>query len=316
MNNVQQILVFVRAARHASFAKAARELGQSASTVAKSIARLEAQWGVKLFYRTTRRVSLTPDGQSLFERCQRILDEVEALRAEAEGVRGEPTGVLRIDVPLTYGKRVVLPLLAALTARHPGLSLDVRLSDRYADIIAEGLDAVVRIGPLADSRLIARRVGWQHLVVCASPAYLDARGVPQTPDELEHHDCVLFRLPTTERERPWQFRVDDLEVEIHPKSRARLNDGEALVEAACADMGLVQVPDYMAGDAIAAVKVVEVLREFRAPPLPINVVYPSNRMLPPRVRAFVDALACAAPLRSADPAEAPSTSRVPMPNST
>ena len=185
MNNIQQILVFVRAARHASFAEAARELGQSPSTIAKSIGRLEAQWGVKLFYRTTRQVSLTPDGQSLFERCQRILDEVEALRAEAEGVRGEPTGVLRIDVPLTYGKRVVLPLLATLTARHPGLSLDVRFSDRFAAVIAEGLDAVIRIGPLADSRLVARRIGWQYLLVCASPAYLDARGLPQTPAELE-----------------------------------------------------------------------------------------------------------------------------------
>lgn len=291
MNNVQQILVFVRTARHPSFAKAARELGQSASTIAKSIRRLEAQWGVKLFYRTTRRVSLTPDGQSLLERCQRILDEVEALRAEAEGVRGEPTGVLRVEVPLTYGKREVLPLLATLTARHPALSLDVRLSDRYADIVAEGLDAVVRIGALADSGLVARRVGWQYLAVCASPAYLDARGVPQMPDELERHDCVLFRVPSTDRDRPWQFRVDSVDVDLRPDSRVRLNAGEALVEAACAGMGLVQVPDYMAADAIAAGSLVEVLRDFRAPPLPINVVYPSNRMLPPRVRAFVDVLA-------------------------
>lgn len=290
MKNIQQVVAFATVARNGSFATAARELAQTPSTIAKSIGRLEAQLGVKLFYRTTRQVSLTPDGQQLFEQCQRILEEVETLRTFAAGARGEPTGLLRIDVPLTYGKRVVMPVLAKLLDRHPGLKSDMRLSDKFADVIREGLDAVVRIGALADSRLVSKTVGQQHLVVCASAAYLDRQGTPRSPYELERHQCVMFRAPTSGRDRPWQFQVDGVDLELQPGSRLRLGDGEALIEAAAAGLGLVQVPDYMAADAIASGRVVEVLARHRAPPLPINVVYPTTRMLPPRVRVFIDAL--------------------------
>jgi LysR family transcriptional regulator for bpeEF and oprC len=290
VKNIQQVVAFATVARNSSFATAARELSQTPSTIAKSIARLESQLGVKLFYRTTRHVSLTADGQQLFEQCQRILDEVEALRTFAAGARGEPTGLLRIETPLTYGKRVVMPVLAKLLARHRGLKIDARLSDKYSDVIREGLDAVVRIGALSDSRLVAKPVGQQHLVVCASAIYLERHGTPRVPYDLERHQCVLFRVPTTGRDRPWQFRVDGVNVEIQPDARLRLGDGEALIEGAAAGLGLVQVPDYMAADAIASGRVAEVLAKHRAPPLPINVVYPTTRMLPPRVRVFIDAL--------------------------
>ncbi len=290
MNNIQQMLAFATAARNASFAKAGRELAQTPSTIAKSINRLETQLGVKLFHRTTRQVSLTPDGQRLFEQCQRILDEVELLKSFAAGARGEPTGTLRVDAPLTYGKRVIVPVLAKLLERHPQLKVDARLSDRYADLVREGLDAVVRIGPLSDSGMVARTVGQQYLVVVGSPAYLDRHGRPRSPQELEQHHCVVFRQPTSGRDRPWEFSVEGESTELQPPSRLRLGDGEALVEAAISGMGLVQVPDYMAADAINAGRVVEVLREFRARPLPINVVYPGTRMVPPRVRAFIEAL--------------------------
>ena len=288
--NTQQVMAFATAARSGSFAGAARELAQTPSTVAKSINRLECQLGVKLFHRTTRHVSLTPDGQRLFEQCQRILDEVELLRSFAAGARGEPTGTLRIDAPLTYGKRVLVPVIGRLLERHPQLTIDARLSDRFADIVREGLDAVVRIGPLSDSGLVARTVGQQYLVVIAGPGYLENQGRPRSPDDLEQHHCVLFRQPTSGRDRPWQFSVDGVTTELQPPSRLRLGDGEALVEAAINGLGLVQVPDYMAADAINAGRVVEVLREFRAPPLPINVVYRGTRLVPPRVRAFIEAL--------------------------
>lgn len=290
MNNIQQVLAFATAARNGSFAKAARELGQTPSNVAKSIARLETQLGVKLFHRTTRQVTLTPDGQNLFDQCQRILEEVEALRTVAAGARGEPAGTLRIDAPITYARRVILPVLARLMERHPQLKIDARLSDRFADIVREGLDAVVRIGPLEDSRFVAKTIGQQHLVVAASPAYLARHGTPRTPDDLGQHHCVVFRPPSSGRDRPWQFRVDGADVEVAPASRMRLSDGEALLDAALHGLGLVQTPDYMAAEAVNAGRLVEVLREFRPPAMPINVVYPSSRMLPPRVRAFIDAL--------------------------
>jgi len=290
MQNIQQVVAFAAAARNGSFAKAARELSQTPSTIAKSIGRLESQLGVKLFHRTTRQVSLTADGQQLFSQCQRILDEVELLRSAAAGARGEPSGLLRIEAPLTYGKRVVLPVLAKLLERHPRLRIDARLSDQVSDVIREGLDAVIRTGTLSDSRLVARQIGQQSLVVCASPAYLERHGTPRIPADLGQHQCLLFRMPSSGRDRPWQFRIDGDIVEVQPDSRLRLGDGEALVDAAIAGLGIAQVPDYMAADAHGAGRVVEVLREFRAPPIPISVVYPTSRMLPPRVRVLIDAL--------------------------
>ena len=290
MQNIQQVVAFAAAARNSSFAKAARELSQTPSTIAKSIGRLESQLGVKLFHRTTRQVSLTADGQQLFSQCQRILDEVELLRSAAAGARGEPSGLLRIEAPLTYGKRVVLPVLAKLLERHPRLRIDARLSDQVSDVIREGLDAAIRTGALGDSRLVARQIGQQSLVVCASPAYLERHGTPRIPADLGQHQCLLFRMPSSGRDRPWQFRIDGDIVEVQPDSRLRLGDGEALVDAAIAGLGIAQVPDYMAADAHGAGRVVEVLREFRAPPIPISVVYPTSRMLPPRVRVLIDAL--------------------------
>lgn len=290
MNNIHQVLAFATAARNGSFARAARELSQTPSTIAKSIGRLEAQLGVKLFYRTTRQVSLTPDGQELFTQCQRILEEVEILKSTAAGASGTPTGVLRIEAPVTYGRRIVLPVLARLLARHRGLSVDARLSDGYSDVIREGLDAVVRIAALADSRLVARTIGRQHLLVVGSTELLERSDRPLTPHDLDRFPCVVFRNPTTGRARPWQFSVEGVDMEVHPQARLQLGDGDALIEAASAGLGLVQVPDYMAADAINTGRVVEVLRGFRAAPLPISILYPTTRMLPPRVGAFIDAM--------------------------
>ena len=290
MNHIQQLVAFATAARNGSFARAGRELSQTPSTIAKSIGRLESQLGVKLFHRTTRQVSLTTDGQQLFEQCQRILDEVEALRTFAAGASGEPTGVLRVEMPVTFGKRVVMPVLAKLLERYPRLRIDARLSDKYSDVIREGLDAVVRVGELTDSRLVARQVSQQMLLLCASPDYLARHGRPRNPDDLARHRCMVFRVPTTGRDRPYQFRVDGEGVDLQPEARLRLGDGEALVEAATAGLGLVQVPEVMLTDALAAGRVVEVLEEFRPAPMPISVVYPTTRMLPARVRVFIDAL--------------------------
>lgn len=293
MNTIQQILTFVSVARQASFAGAARELGQSASTTAKSIARLESQLGIRLFHRTTRQVSLTPDGAKLFEHCQHILDEVELIKSVAAGVSGSPSGTLRIDMPLTFGKKVVLPVLDSLQQRYPELSIDARFSDRYTDLIAEGLDAIIRIGPLSDSGLVAQPISRQHLLVCGSPDYLENMHTPATPHNLQYHDCLLFRNPSTGRSRPWQFRSKGKALELMPKSRLRLGDGEALVEAAVRGLGLVQVPDYMVADELRSGKLQEVLSDNRPPPTPISIVYPDKRFLPPRVRMLIDALKAA-----------------------
>lgn len=169
MQGLQQVLAFAQTARRGSFAAAARDLGGSPSTLAKSVARLEATLGVKLFHRTTRQVSLTADGERLFHRCERMLAEFEDLRADAAGTRASPSGTLRVTMPIYYGRRFVMPLLAVLLREHPQLTLELRLQDGFADLVREGIDLAVRIGHLGDSTLVARRIGWQHLVMVASP---------------------------------------------------------------------------------------------------------------------------------------------------
>ena len=216
MHGLQQYVAFAETARHGSFASAARALGTVPSTLAKAVARLEAELGVRLFHRTTRQVTLTPDGERLYAHCQRLLAEVEDLRAEAAGTRMEPSGTLRVNLPICYGKQVVMPVLARLVQRHPVLRLDVRLQDGLVDLVQEGIDLAVRVGRLEDSSLVARRIDWQVLVLCASPAYLAACGVPGDVAALAAHAAIAFRMPSTGRSRPWQFREGERMVEMAP----------------------------------------------------------------------------------------------------
>lgn len=294
MHSLQQFIAFAETAKHGSFAAAARELGGAPSTLAKAVARLEAALAVKLFHRTTRQVTLTPDGERLFQRCQRVLAEVEDLQAEAggsAGSRGELVGLLRVDLPIVYGRRFVLPLLAALLRRHPRLELEMRLNDGWADLVRDRIDLAVRVGPLRDSSLVARRIDEQAMVLCASPAYLAERGTPRRVDELDAHAAVHFRLPSSGRNRPWLLRQRGKAVAVEPPAAVRINDGEALVEAVKLGLGLCQLPDYMVQAEIARGELVEVLPGCRPEPLPVSIVLPSGRLQPPRVRAAIEALA-------------------------
>lgn len=290
MQGLQQLVAFAATAKHGGFAAAAREQGVAPSTLAKAVARLEAALDVKLFHRTTRQVTLTPDGERLYQRCQRVLAEVEDLQAEADGSRAAPSGTLRIDLPVYYGKRYVMPLLAELLRRHPALRLDLRLTDARVDLVRDGVDLAVRIGALRDSTLVARRVDQQGLVLCASPAYLAAHGTPRRVEDLARHAAVVFRLPTSGRDRPWQLRQRGVAIELNPPPRARVNETESLQEAVRLGMGLCQLPDLLVQDELARGELQEVLPSCRPEPMPIHVVYPSGRLLPARVRAVIDAL--------------------------
>ena len=290
MQGLQQFLAFAQTARRGSFAAAARDLGGSPSTLAKSVARLETSLGVKLFHRTTRQVSLTADGERLFHRCERVLAEFEDLKADASGVRAAPSGTLRLDVPVFYGRRFVLPILAKLQRQHPNLVFEVRFQDGFAELVKDGIDLAVRAGELRDSSLVARRIDSQDLVLVASPAYLRAHGTPARLEDLAGHKAVAFRMPTSGRNRPWQLRQGRRIVELHPPHSAQISDTEALGAAALLGLGLCQLPDYIVQDALARGKLVEVLGEHRPPPMPISAVMPSGRLLPPRVRVLLDAL--------------------------
>lgn len=290
MQGFQQFLAFADTAKHGGFAAAAREQGVAPSTLAKAVGRLEESLGVKLFHRTTRQVTLTPDGERLFERCQRVLAEVEDLQAEAAGTRAAPSGILRVDMPVYYGKRFVMPLLAPLRARFPGLRLDMRLNDVQVDLVRDGIDLAVRIGQLRDSSLVARRVDQQELVLCASPAYLAASGVPRRIEDLSGHATIVFRLPTSGRDRAWQFRQRGVPIEIAPDPSVRVSETEGLLEALKLGMGVGQVPDLLVRDELASGELREVLPSLRPEALPIHLVYPSGRLVPPRVRVALEAL--------------------------
>lgn len=290
MPGLQQYIAFAETARHGGFARAAREAGVTPSTMAKAVARLEQSLGVKLFHRTTRQVRLTPDGERLYLRCQRVLAEVADLQAEATGTQGAPAGVLRVDAPVHYGKHFVMPILAGLLREHPALQLDLRLSDALVDVVREGVDLAVRIGRLRDSTLIARRIDQQHLVLCASAAYLRRSGTPRRVEELQPHQAIVFRLPSSGRDRPWQLRQRGAPVELQPQAAVRINETEALITALRLNLGICQVPDLLIRDELASGQLVELLPSCRPEPMPINLVYASGRLMPARVRVAIAAL--------------------------
>ncbi|MEO8545663.1 MAG: LysR family transcriptional regulator [Burkholderiaceae bacterium] len=281
-------MAFAETAKRGNFAAASREIGVTPSTLAKAVTRLEINLGVRLFHRTTRQVTLTHDGERLFARCQRVLAELDLLQEEATGAREEPTGTLRIDMPVAFGRLVMLPLLAQLTRQHPRVSIDARFSDVYVDLVKEGIDVAIRTGALRDSTLVAHTIGNQELLLFAAPSYLARAGVPAKVGDLSKHTAVLFRVPSTGKDRPWQFSVRGRSMTVTPSSGLHLDNGDAIVEATVLGMGIGQVPHYMVSEPLKRGQLVELMPGMRPPAMPIAAVMPSGRMVPSRVRVLLE----------------------------
>lgn len=285
MDNLNGIVAFVRTAETLSFVEAGRKLGISASAVGKAIAKLEASLGVRLFHRTTRRVSLTHEGQHFHERCHRILEELRDAEAMLSKAAQTPRGRLRVSLPV-IGYRFLLPVLPAFSTRYPDVELDLDFNDRIVDVVEGGFDAVIRSGLLTDSSLMSRRLGPFRFVLCASPEYVARTGQPRTVAELAAHDCVRYRFPTTGRLQPWTFGDDD----EPPRLRTSMtcNNMEALRGAVIAGFGIGFVPDFLVRDALACGSLVTVLDDLAIPPGQFSVLWPSSRQLSPKLRVFVD----------------------------
>jgi DNA-binding transcriptional LysR family regulator len=294
MKNLKQFMSFAAVARNHSFAAAARELGLAPSSIAKSVARLENDLGIRLFHRTTRALRLTSEGEELFAKCVHILEDIDGLELVGRGAKEGPSGVLRIGAPIAYGTRFIVPVLNALLDAHPRLGVDVRLSDQRADLIKEGLDVAIRIGTLDDSGHIARKIGEQQLVLCAGAQYVARHGVPASIKELDAHPLVTFRMPSSGRERPLTFIDDGKELQILRAARFSLSHGEAMVQALLLGAGVAQIPLHMAAAHLKDGGLIELLPHCRPDPLPVNAIVPSARMMPPRVRFFIDAMLDAA----------------------
>ncbi|MCQ4321550.1 LysR family transcriptional regulator [Stutzerimonas stutzeri] len=283
----QGILAFVRAVEHGSFSVASRQMGLSPSSVGKAVARLEQRLGVRLFQRTTRRMTLTDEGLAFHENCLRALAELD----QAEFLLAErlltPTGRVRIALPTLYGRVRVLPVLTRLAERHAALGLDVVFSSRTVDLVEENVDLAVRIGPLQDSALhVARRLGEQSLWVCAAPDYVVRRGAPSTVDELHDHDCIARLRDGTEE--AWQLRGQT--GRLPPRARLRLSDLEAVKESALAGFGLAQLPGWFIEDDLRTGRLIAVLPDMQPAPLPIHVLWPKTSRMTARLRITIDTL--------------------------
>lgn len=289
MDRFTSMDVFVRVAEEHGFTAAARNLELSKSVVSKHVQALERRLGIRLFNRTTRRLSLTEAGARYYEHCTRILEEIGEAERSVSALYAQPRGLLRVNVPVSFGHLHLGALLPDFLAHYPEVTVDVSMNDRFVDLVNEGYDAAVRIGRLDDSSLIARRIAPTELWICASPAYLEAHGTPRTPADLARHNCLLYAYSRQSGE--WRLRSPGDEWQRVPvRGTVRANNGELLVEAAVRGSGIVMSPDFICACDVQRGRLVRILADYQAPPGGINVVYPYTRNVSAKVRAFVDFL--------------------------
>ncbi len=291
MDRLAAMEAFVRVAEARSFSQAAVRLNSSKSVVSRQISALEAELGARLFHRTTRSLTLTEIGEGYFQRCVRILSEIDEANQSVSQLQAAPRGTLRVNAPMSFGFLHLAPAIPDFLARYPEVDVDMTMNDRYVDLIEEGFDLAVRIGKLDDSSLVARRLAPMRMVICASPAYLAQRGYPQTPDDLRHHECLLYnsgRLPRDE----WRFiRADGSQWVMPITGRLCTNNGDALRAAALRNLGLVSLPTFIVGGDLQSGTLVSVLADWVDQGSALHAVYPHSRHLSPKVRAFVDFMA-------------------------
>jgi DNA-binding transcriptional LysR family regulator len=288
VQDLRTLAIFVKVAERRSFVRAAADLGITQSGVSNAISRLEDQLGVRLLARTTRRVGLTEDGAAFFERCRQVLADLEEAELVLRETRLKPTGRLRIDMPVGFGRLKVVPLLGQFQAQYPELTLVLSSTDRYVDLVEEGIDVCVRFGRLQDSSLMARRLTQTQFRVFGAPSYFAKHGRPKSPEDLAAHNCLGFTVRDTRLARDWRFVRDGVETTVTPKGNMSFTDGAALCDAARAGCGLAQMHGYYVDNALVAGELEPVLEKFKPPIDPIWLVYPQTRHLSPKVRAFID----------------------------
>ncbi|CAB3750190.1 LysR family transcriptional regulator [Paraburkholderia solisilvae] len=288
MDRLQAMQVFTRVVDTNSFTRAAETLDLPRASVTTIIQNLEAFLGTRLLHRTTRRLSLTPDGAAYYERCARILADVEETEASFQHGSKKPHGKLRVDMPGSLGRLLVIPQLCEFHKLYPDIDLQLGLTDRPVDLLQEGVDCVVRVGALQDSSLVARRIGLFEGVSCAAPSYLERAGTPQTLEDLEQHQAVNYFSSRTGRTFDWEFLVEGKEVPVKMKGIVSVNDADAYVTCGLEGFGLIQPPLFMVLPHLRSGQLVEVLPDYKPLPMPISVVYPHSKHLSQKVRVFVD----------------------------
>ena len=290
MRNLNSLLVFVKVAETRSFTLAAQRLGLTSSAISKSIARLEQELGVKLLTRSTRLVNLTGEGASFFERCQQILTEIENAETAVTSSAATPKGRLRLQMPVGFGRRVVVPKMWEFTQRYPELTVDIELSDRLVDLNYEAVDAVIHIGPVTDDRVVAHKLCNLSFAAYASPDYLARHGIPTSPDDLDHHQCLAYLRPMTGDHREWKFTKDGKDFSRVVSGALNINNAETLLEAAIAGAGIVMVSDFIAGNALHSGKIQRILSDYVVAGPEVSVLHLPRSTLAAKVRVLMDYL--------------------------
>ena len=292
MDQLTCMRVFARVVEHGSFVRAAETLDMARPTATTAVAQLEKRLGVRLLHRTTRRLSLTDEGRAFYQSCMRVLEELAETEDALSGARNAPRGRLRASVPNAFVHQQFFPALPRFLARYPDLHLELVITDRAVNLVEEGIDCAVRAVPLADdSTLVARRLAPVRRVTCASPEYLKAHGAPRDIAELDRHNCIRFISPSTSRTVDWCFEKGAQKVVYVPRGNLGVTSLEGAVAAAAAGIGIAQVSDVLALPELRAGALLPLLTDWVSSAPDVAVVYPSNRYLTAKVKAFSDFVA-------------------------
>ncbi len=276
---------FVHVAENESFTLAAKKMAISTAQVSRQVSGLETRLSIKLFYRTTRKVSLTDEGRLFYQHCRSVLDGLEEAERAITNLQSKPQGTIKITAPVTYGEQQILPLLNNFMSQYKEVAVQAYLSNRKIDLVEEGYDLAIRLGNLTDSSLMAKKLGKRTNFVCASPSYIDKYGAPHSVSELNKHSCLLGTLDY------WHFKESGKEKNVRVSGKVRYNSGFGLTDAALKGLGIVQLPDYYVHQHIQSGKLVSLLDNYRAADEGIWAVYPQNRHMSPKIRLLVDYLA-------------------------
>lgn len=290
MDQITAMRVFARVVEAGTFTRAADSLQMPKPTVTKLVQQLETRLRVKLLQRTTRRVTVTPEGAAYYERTARVLAELEDIESDLTNAQAHPRGRLRVDIGSSFANMILIPQLPAFHARYPEIELEIGVSDRPVNLVGDAVDCVIRAGELTDQSLVARRIATLRFVTCATPAYLERYGVPKTPADLGDgtHRVVGYFSSLSNRPIPLRYGRDDERVEIHGHTVVGVNESTAHLTAVLTGMGVAQVFDVMVASHLESGALVEVLQGWAPPPYPLHVVYPTNRHLSAKLRVFVD----------------------------
>ena len=289
MNRLEAMQIFVRVAEQASFTRTAESLGLPKASISTAVQQLESALGTRLLHRTTRKVQMTQDGQAYYERCKDLLADMDELHTLFQREEQSLRGRLRVDMPGGMARQHVLPRLPEFLAAHPQIELELSSTDRYVDLVREGFDCVVRVGALSDSSLVARPLGAFRVANCASPAYLEQYGTPRTLEDLAQHRLIHY-VSTLGAKSPGFEAPDGAGGyrSIPMAGALTVNNADAYEHACLAGLGLIQAPETGMRDLLDAGRLVEVLPQYRAEPMPLSIVYAHRRNLPRRVRVFMD----------------------------